>query len=227
MNKLQSFVVEESDHYSGGMAVDAGSVWLTWGICVNRISFATHAVLASYELPEEAAIQAELGFPALTPCGKLFCVVYNDHGPEEIFVFEADTLQFLFCFGDGLLKEVRGMAVGGNELFVADAGSETIEVFSFSGVWRRTLSGVWRFPSKLCFMHGRLFMVENDEYGECPRWGERIFVLTAQGCVLQVYTHPDEERLEVCLAYSRSIVAGFDGKLVLAVSNKLIAFTGL
>ena len=65
-------------------------------------------------------------------------------------------------------------------------------------------------------MKDRLYLVEEEDVdGELinPLQGRRIFVLSLQGDVLQVYTHPVEGQ------FFRDVLCCFDGKLLAPVAE--------
>ena len=142
----------------------------------------------------------------LPPAGLLFCVIYNSDDSDEIIALDAQTLQLRHRFGLGLLNGVQHLAVGGDELYACDDINDRLQVFSLTGEHRRSITGEWRSPEILCFAKDRLYLVEcdlegedheEDENGESvepafPLQGHRILVLTLQGDILQVVTHPTE-----------------------------------
>ena len=98
----------------------------------------------------------------LGPGGLLFCNLYEKGKPEqdEIVALDAQTLQPRHRFGLSLLNDAFGLAVAGEELFVCDSGNDRLQVFSLAGEHRRSITGEWKRPLALCFMKGRLFLVE-------------------------------------------------------------------
>ena len=151
---------------------------------------------SSHDGTVEAEYQLEgydLYFPVLAPGGLLFCVIheYDDYEERhEIIALDAQTLQLRHRFGLGLLNDARQMAVGGDELYVCDTGNHRLQVFSLTGEHRRSIVGEWRRPLRLCFAKDRLYLVE--AYREVLVQGRRILVLSLQGDILQVVTHPTE-----------------------------------
>ena len=190
----------------------------------------THAgtEVARWEDPDKY-----VAWPVLGPGGLLFCNLYEEGKPEqdEIVALDAQTLQPRSRFGLSLLNDAGGMAVVGEELFVCDRGNDRLQVFSLAGEHRRSITGEWKRPNRLCFVKDRLYLIEEqdnekDEEGELitPLAGWRIFVLSLQGDTLQVYTHPDEGRLFETLCY-------FDGKLLAPVRTdwgdiEMVALSG-
>jgi hypothetical protein len=148
----------------------------------------------------------EFHCPVLAPGGLLFCVIYMDDDRDEIIALDAQTLQLRHRFGLGLLYGVLHLAVVGDELYAGDTGNDRLQVFSLTGEHRRSITGEWRSPESLCFAKDRLYLVERkpdmedreeDEDGEpvepaFPLQGRRILVLSLQGDILQVVTHPTE-----------------------------------
>jgi hypothetical protein len=147
--------------------------------------------------------------PVLAPGGLLFCVIHmDDDDPhlDEIIALDAQTLQPRHRFGRGLLSDAEQLVVGGDELYACDNGNDRLQVFSLTGEHRRSITGEWRSPLRLCFAKDRLYLVEDDpeeEYHEgdedgepvepaFPLQGRRILVLSLQGDILQVVTHPTE-----------------------------------
>ena len=145
--------------------------------------------------------------PVLAPGGLLFCVIYEQgEDRDEIIALDAQTLQLRHRFGLGLLNDARHLVVGGDELYACDTGNQRLQVFSLTGEHRRSITGEWRSPDSLCFAKDRLYLVEfnpeeeeheEDEDGEpvepaFPLQGRRILVLSLQGDILQVVTHPTE-----------------------------------
>ena len=130
--------------------------------------------------------------PVLAPGGLLFCVLYDEADDEldEIVALDAQTLQPRHRFGLSLLNGARGMAVVGEELFVCDTGNDRLQVFSLAGEHRRSITGEWKRPAGLCFVNGRLYLVEesqelyedeDESEPHDPLRGRRIFVLTSEG----------------------------------------------
>ena len=114
----------------------------------------------------------------------------------------------------------KRQVVAGEELFVCDSTNDRLQVFSLAGEHRRSITGEWKRPRELCFVKDRLYLVEGqnaetDEEGEFiyPLQGRRIFVLSLQGDILQVYTHPIEGQV-----FSDDLCC-FDGKLLAPVGN--------
>ena len=131
-----------------------------------------------------------ISFPTLAPGGTLFCVLYGDEEQDEIVALDAQTLQPRHRFGLSLLKEACGMAVVGEELFICDCGNDRLQVFSLAGEHRRSITGEWKRPAGLCFVNGRLYLVEesqelyedeDESEPHDPLRGRRIFVLTSEG----------------------------------------------
>ena len=176
------------------------------------------ALVAEYQLEGYSFM-----WPMLAP-GLLFCVTYDDVGDltlkDEIIAVDAQTLQLRHRFGLGLLNDAKQLAVGGDELYVCDAGNHRLQVFSLSGEHRRSIVGEWRSPEKLCFVKDRLYLVERDpdeddvpEHEDDDRdivavQGRRIIVLSLQGDILQVFKHPTEPTAVF------TSICFFDGKLL-------------
>ena len=78
--------------------------------------------------------------------------------------------------------------MGGDELYVCD--NHRLQVFSLAGEHRRSIVGEWRSPTRLSFAKDRLYLVEANHQGLVQR--RRILVLSLQGDILQVVTHPTE-----------------------------------
>ena len=151
--------------------------------------------------------------PLLAPGGLLFCVMFESEGqPEhdEIVALDAQTLQLRHRFGLGLLNDANQLVVVGDELYVCDTNNHRLQVFSLTGEHRRSITGEWRSPEHLCFAKDRLYLVEreHDRDDDAPLQGRRILVLSLQGDILQVFTHPTEPT-----AVFKSIYC-FDDKLL-------------
>ena len=144
----------------------------------------------------------------------LFCAVDG----EEIIAFDAQTLQPRHCFGRGLLSKAHHhlngthqLAVVGDELFVCDTGNDRLQVFSFTGEHRRSITGKWRRPQRLCFAKERLYLVEQAAANAYDSQGRRILVLSLQGDILQVVRHPSEPttRFTSVCCFDRKLLASF------------------
>ena len=141
----------------------------------------------------------------------------DDTKLDEIIALDAQTLQLRHRFGLGLLDEAGQMAVGGDELYVCDTSHHRLQVFSLTGEHRRSIVGEWRSPemlcfakdrlylveeyfgippTRLCFVKDRLYLVEGDDEDDGDTTAlvrsRRIPVLSLQGDILQVVTHPTE-----------------------------------
>ena len=146
----------------------------------------------------------EFWSPVLAPGGLLFCGIFveEDSEQDEIIALDAQTLQLRHRFGLGLLNEAQQMVVAGDELYVCDTNNHRLQVFSLTGEHRRSIVGAWRRPKRLCFAKDRLYLLEaegckeeeEDDDGDttAPVQGRRIFVLSLQGDILQVVTHPTD-----------------------------------
>jgi len=172
-------------------------------------------------------------YPVLASGGLLFCAIYEQEGQEdtwmedivdEIIALDAQTLQPRHRFGRGLLNDPWQLAVGADELYVCDAGNHRLQVFSLTGEHRRSITGEWRSPESLCFAKDRLYLIERvededheeDEDGESaepafPLQGRRILVLSLQGDILQVVTHPTDPTavfISIC-CFDRKLLARY------------------
>merc|ERR1712086_795569 len=80
-------------------------------------------------------------------------------------------------------------------------------VFSLTGEHRRSIVGEWRLPTRLCFAKDRLYLVEHDGYDPA----RRIFVLSLQGDILQVVTHPTKPTatFERICCFDRKLLASY------------------
>ena len=98
--------------------------------------------------------------------------------------------------------------MGGDELYVCD--NHRLQVFSLAGEHRRSIVGEWRSPITLCFAKDRLYLLEESNH-EVPVQGRRILVLSLQGDILQVVTHPTEPTAEfesIC-CFDRKLLASY------------------
>jgi hypothetical protein len=187
---------------------------------------------SSHDSTVEAEYQLEdyrFHCPVLAPGGLLFCVMFEQGGQEdwnEIIALDAQTMQLRHRFGLGLLNDAEQLAVVADELYVCDTGNHRLQVFSLTGEHRRSITGEWRSPRRLCFAKDRLYLVEfdpeeedheEDEDGESaepafPLQGRRILVLSLQGDILQVVTHPTESTAKftsIC-CFDRKLLANFN-----------------
>merc|ERR1712194_884471 len=217
----------------GGIAASEQFLYTT-AVVPNRLHCLTHdgTEVASYEDPDKCIYS-----PVLAPGGLLFCVLGDGDDPEqdEIIALDAQTLQLRHRFGLSLLNFACVMTVIGEELFVCDRDNDRLQVFSFAGEHRHSITGEWKQPVALCFVKDRLYLVEEnaadeDDEGELlyPLRGRRIFALSSQGDTLQVYTNSVEGQLfggDLCC---------FDGKLLAPVRsgdsnlfNEVVALCGV
>ena len=122
-------------------------------------------------------------------------VVVSDAGNDRLCVFEHDKLTWLFNVGQsgrkpGEFCEPRGMAVDGDDLYVADHRNHRVQVFECAGGAagglrpKRVIGGgpsavAGRFngPSGVCIANGKLHVAETA--------GQRLQVLTLAGLPLQ------------------------------------------
>ena len=185
--------------------------------CVDRTllrSTIGGALVAQFQLEGYYLI-----YPVLAAAvGLLFCVIYLDGeaARDEIIALDAQTLQLRHRFGRGLLNNAQQLTVVRDELYVCDTNNHRLQVFSLTGEHRRSVTGEWRSPEQLCFVKDRLYLVEQKppdadiaaKTSAFPSQGHRILVLSLQGDILQVVTHPTEPTAEF-----RSMLC-FDHKLL-------------
>ena len=129
---------------------------------------------------------------------------------DEIIALDAQTLQLRHRFGLGLLYGVLHLAVVGDELYAGDTGNDRLQVFSLTGEHRRSITGEWRSPESLCFAKDRLYLVERP-HPAFPLQGSRLLVLSLQGDLLQVVTHPTEPTAvfhSIC-CFDRKLLASY------------------
>ena len=195
-----------------GMAASEEFVYAGGG---NRVRCLTHdgTEVANWQDPEYKVI----GYPVLAPGGLLFCVLMAyEEDADEIVALDAQTLQLRYRFGLSLLNDTYEIAVVGEELFVCDYGNDRLQVFSLAGEHRRSITGEWKWPTALCVVKDRLYLVAREATrtaNDNSQDGLRIFVLSLQGDILQVYTHPVVGQTFETLCY-------FDGKLLASVQNE-------
>jgi hypothetical protein len=155
-------------------------------------------------------------FPVLAPGGLLFCVIHmddDDANLDEIIALDAQTLQLRHRFGRGLLNNAEQLAVGGDELYVCDNWNDRLQVFSLTGEHRRSITGEWGSPRRLCFAKDRLYLVEEEYHGV---GSTRILVLSLQGDILQVVTHPTDPTAKftsIC-CFDRKLLASYRYSIV-------------
>jgi len=171
--------------------------------------------------------------PVLAPGGLLFCVMFEEEQDgvvlgerDEIIALDAQTLQPRHRFGLGLLSDTSQLAVGGDELYACGFDNHRLQVFSLTGEHRRSITGEWRSPDGLCFAKDRLYLIEREPEGEdheededgesvepaSPLQGRRILVLSLQGDILQVVTHPTEPTAvftSIC-CFGRKLLASYN-----------------
>jgi hypothetical protein len=216
MRVLQTLAGE----YSALFAADDVSIFFAGASLKAPLRRSSHegALVVEYQLEDYS-----FHCPVLAPGGLLFCVIYSSDDSEldEIIALDAQTLQLRHRFGLGLLNDADQLAVVGDELFVCDTKNHRLQVFSLAGEHRRSITGEWRSPLRLCFAKDRLYLVEcdypvaeeeNDGITFDPLQGRRVLVLSLQGDILQVFTHPTEPG-----ASFRSVCC-FDHKLLASYS---------
>ena len=200
--------------FPGSFAASDDSIFTLVGDSLCRSTY-DGTTVAEYQLEGHHFNYVEVhpfAYGVLAPGGLLFCVMFEEAGDpstDEIIALDAQTLQLRHRFGLGLLKEVGQLAVGGDELYVCDTGNHRLQVFSLTGEHRRSVRppltgdvGRWMSPTNICFAEDRLYLVEEG------RQGCRVLVLSLQGDILQVVTHPTEPS-----AKFKSICC-FDNKLL-------------
>jgi hypothetical protein len=164
----------------------------------------------------------------LAPGGLLYCTIYDlwdvTSSVVEIIVLDAQTMQLRhrFGLGEGLLCQDMGgqhLCVVADELYVScrqtyESNSDRLQVFSLTGEHRRTIMGEWEGASHLCSAKDRLYL-EVDQLHSRRERGCRVLVLSLQGDILQVVTHPTEPT-----ALFKSICCCFDHKLLVLDGEK-------
>ena len=174
-------------------------------------------IVAEYQLDGDEGVVLSSDV-AISPGGLFFCVLHGEE--DEIIALDAQTMQLRSRFGRGLLSGAEHMCVNANELYVCDTINARLQVFSLAGEHRRSIVGEWQFPNHLCFVNDRMYLhvdpsEEDDDAGQQLGLGSnvyrrRILVLSLEGDVLQVFTHPTEptaEFLSICC---------FDDKLLVS-----------
>ena len=174
--------------WPGSFAGVAASEELTYVAGECGISSLNHigTEVAKYVDPDKY-----IAYPVLGPGGLLFCVLYKGaNDQDQIAALDAQTLQPRQQFGLSLLNDAREMAVVGEELFVCDCGNDRLQVFTLADEHRRSMTGEWKRPAGLCFVNGRLYLVEesqelyedeDESEPHDPLRGRRIFVLSSEG----------------------------------------------
>ena len=209
-------------HWDGGIAANDDSLFA----CLLD-----DAAVCRYPHDGAAATEYRLdGYtfwaPVLAPGGLLFCVMSDQtddyFNRTEIIALDAQTLQLRHRFGRGLLRNPQQMCVAAGELFVCDAYNARLQVFSLTGEHRRSITGEWRLPECLCCAKDRLYLVEAEDYsGEAyASQGRRILVLSLQGDVLQVVTHPTEPTAmfaSIC-CFDRKLLVSFGTTITCSVN---------
>ena len=196
MRVLHSFEVD--NHDDSLIAANDGSLFSPAEDlqALRRFTF-EGTIAAEYRLEDYS-----FAYPVLAPGDLLFCVIFPDSESsiaDEVVALDAQTLQLRFRFGLGLLDDTNQLVVVGDELYVCDTGNDRLQVFSLSGEHRRSVMGEWRSPRLLCCVKDRLYLVEGEP-SEAEDYdpfedrnlseGRRVLVLSLQGDILQVVTHP-------------------------------------
>ena len=183
----------------------------------------------------DPTVEVEVGHPVLAAGTLLFLVCRTSHpyvaipSHFDIVVFDVENLQKLYHFGRTHLADAGCMAVSEGELFVCDTERNRVQVFTFTGEHRRSITGEWIHPGYLCCVSDRLYVLEeqddsregeifyeaeasdNEDADEHRQpYGRRIFVMSLQGEAL--YVHP--------LKYAMCQMNCFDGKLLLRHAYK-------
>jgi len=194
------------------------SIFVTGGAPMRRLSHDGTEVVAA--VPEDES--KSFFTPVLAPGGLLFCVygsedededLYND----EIHALDAATLELRYRFGQALqvrtdaaagsdsriLFYASAMVVVGDELFVCDGNNDRLQVFSLAGEHRRSISGEWEQPRHLCVVKDRLYLIGAQQHA-CVK---SIFVLSLEGALLQVYTHPEGQSFKSLCAFRGNLLA--------------------
>jgi hypothetical protein len=134
---------------------------------------------------------------------------------DEIIALDAQTLQLRHRFGLGLFNNAQQLAVVGDELYACDSGNHRLQVFSLTGEHRRSITGEWKSPVALCFAKDRLYLVEKGRGGnedeDADEFQGRLLVLSLQGDLLQVVTHPTEPTAEFTstCCFDRKLLASY------------------
>jgi hypothetical protein len=225
MRVLQT-VAGEYGHGSNAASDDS------WIFSCPRASSLCRSTYDGTTVAEYRLEDYEFHCPVLAPGGLLFGAIYIDgeDDRDEIIALDAQTLQLRHRFGRGLLNDAGQLAVGGDELYVCDAGNHSLQVFSLTGEHCRSITGEWRSPRLLCCVKDHLYLVERepdmedreaDEDGEpvepaFPLQGRRILVLSLQGDILQVVTHPTEPTasFQFICCFDRKLLARFRYSIV-------------
>jgi hypothetical protein len=198
------------EYYGLIAASDDSIFWCPGASSLCRCTY-DGTTVAEYQLEDYG-----LSCPVLAPGGLLFCFIYADS--DEIIALDAQTLQLRHRFGRGLLNNAFHLAVCGDELYASDYDKHRLQVFSLTGEHRRSITGDWKSPKRLCCVKDRLYLVEEGEGS--PLQGSRVPVLSLQGDILQACMHPTEPT-----ALFTSICC-FDHKLLASYTYSIVDSAG-
>jgi hypothetical protein len=211
-------------------------IYISFDHCI--VSHDVNSMTQVAEHTNEALCFKELALSSTVSHGVLFAVekqmdIFDEVCQNEIAAFDARSLVRLFSFGrDRFPYMARGLAVGGDAVFVGDNSRCSIHVFSLAGEFLREMHGNWSHPSKLLCFNNRLYLIEQAEFDMQAEGyanaSKRILVLTLQGERIQVWQPAGVRELDhVCICGRNLVATVRDENDVSAVpSRRLVALKG-
>lgn len=125
----------------------------------------------------------------------LYATRYGGGDGESVVCIDPVTLEVSRRFGADLLKDVRGLAVVGDEVYVCDFHYEHgdvtqhgyVKIFSLAGEYRRQISCGEGVPIDVHYFDERLYIFMDMRDEDEDSMGLDILVCTLRGKVLQQY----------------------------------------
>ena len=185
---------------SGSAAIYVGFGFMVAGILVKAAIFPVHIWLpAAYSYAPSAVSTLLASIATKAALYVLARILFTVFGgmPDVVTI--------------ALSNVIVPLAVGGDELYAGVADQNCLQVFSFTGVHRRSLRGDWRMPSypNFCVENDRVYLVAAQGADGDGCFTRSLLVLSKHGEILQVYTHS-------LPSWQFSSIIFFDGKLLVS-----------
>lgn len=157
-------------------------------------------------------------------------------GTDEIIAIDADTMQTMYTFGKGTMRDARGMCVCRDSLYVCDLVQGCVHIFSVTREGGERTGCIridaLKRPFDICCADDRLYVIEHSAlYPTSANYGQRIFVLsqsppTQEWSLLYIHEEPDKYFYRISHV-DNALVLSYSSHANEVVADGMMAFRGL